>query len=298
MIDQHYICTLRNLLKVCKKTPRSFVLFMCGSLPASALLNLRQLSLFNMICRLPNDPLHTRALYSLTSAKPSSRSWFSKIRNICHLYGLPHPISLLRKPLRKEVFKKMVNSHIVDYWEKKLRAEASLLPSLTSFNPHFHSLVSPHPLITTPGANPYEVVKAIVQCKMKSGRYKTSLLTRHWSPSNPDGYCLAPTCQQTQESLEHLLLLCPYYSETRVRLVSLWTKPPTNSLILPLIISVLAGTPQQLLSFILDPSAHSQVIILSQTYGRDILKTLFHLTRSWCFAIHAERLRLFRKCNL
>ena len=295
MIDQHYICTLRNLLKVCKSTPRSFVLFMCGSLPASALLNLRQLSLFSMVCRLPNDPLYARAVYSLTVAKPSSRSWFKKIRDTCHMYGLPHPLILLRNPLPKETFKKMIKSHVMNYWEETLRAEASLLPSLNLFNPYFHSLASPHPLLTTPGSNPYEVSKAIVQCKMNSGRYQTSLLTRHWSPSNPNGYCLAPSCSETPESLEHLLLHCPYYSDTRGRLIDLWTRPPINSVVLPLIISLLTGSPQQLLGFILDPSTHNQVILLCQNNGRTLHNTFFHLTRSWCSAIHVERLKLLRK---
>ena len=99
MIDQHYISTLRNLLKTYRGTPRSFVLFMCGSLPASAVLHLRQLSLFSMICRLPGDPLHSRAVHALTTARPAVKSWFTRIRDICLKYCLPHPLTLLQKPL-------------------------------------------------------------------------------------------------------------------------------------------------------------------------------------------------------
>ena len=189
----------------------------------------------------------------------------------------------------------MAKSHVMNYWEKKLREEASLLPSLEYFNPYFHSLANPHPLLTTPGSTPNEVSKAIVQCKMKSGRYKTSLLTRHWSPSNPNGYCLAPTCSETPETLEHLLLHCPHYSNTRVKLIDLWTRPSINSVVLPLIISLLSGSPQQLLGFILDPSTHYQVIFLCQTHDRTLQNIFFHLTRSWCFAIHVERLKLLQK---
>ena len=180
----------------------SFVLFMCGSLPATALLNL-------MVCRLPGDPLHSRAIHTFTTAKPSTRSWFNKIRDIYQVFGLPHPLILLREPLPKEIFKKMVKSQVMLYWETKLREEASLLPSLEYFNPYFHFLARPHPLLSTPGSNPHEVAKAVVQCRMKSGRYRTSLLARHWSPSNPNGNCQAPTCNGTQESLEHLLIHCP-----------------------------------------------------------------------------------------
>ena len=59
---------------------------------------------------------------------------------------------------------------------------------------------------------------------MKSGRYQTSRLSRHWSPGNHEGFCLAPTCSETPESLDHLLIHCPFYSETREKLARLWTR--------------------------------------------------------------------------
>ena len=61
LIDQHYSRTLQDLIKAHDRTPRSFVLFISGSLPGVALLHLRQLSLFSMMSRLPGDPLNARA---------------------------------------------------------------------------------------------------------------------------------------------------------------------------------------------------------------------------------------------
>ena len=110
LVDQHYINTLRNILKAHNGTPHPFVLFMAGSLPGKAILHLRQLSLFSMITRLPQDPLFTRAKLVLTSAPPSWKSWFTEIRDICLLYSLPHPLSLLENPLSKDRFKKMAQS--------------------------------------------------------------------------------------------------------------------------------------------------------------------------------------------
>ena len=147
----------------------------------------------------------------------------------------------------------MTKSHVVNYWEEKLRAEASLLPSLECFNPYFHSLVRPHPLLSTPGSNPHEVSKAVVQCKMKSGRYRTSLLARHWSPTNPNGYCPAPTYQGIPETLQHLLINCPLYTEIRTSLIRIWTQPHTISELHTLLVAVLSGPSDQLLHFILDP---------------------------------------------
>ena len=102
MIDQHCLRTCRNILKIHPGTPQSVILFISGSLPGKAQLHLKQLSLFSMITRLPDDPLFSRAKYVLTTARvPHSRSWFFGIRDICQLYSLPHPLELLTDPLPK-----------------------------------------------------------------------------------------------------------------------------------------------------------------------------------------------------
>jgi hypothetical protein len=202
IIDQHYKNTLCNLLKLHSGTPHTFIYFMSGSLPAKAILHQRQLSLFSMICHLQSDPLNRRARQALTRCKPSEKSWFTQIRDICLLYGLPHPLILLQQPLSKHEFKKLSRSLIIDHWEQKFRLETSPLTSLIFFKPEFHSLCSPHPIYLTAGPNPYEVAKAVVQSKMLSGRYRTEQLARHWS-SDKNDFCLAPTCHEVLESLDH-----------------------------------------------------------------------------------------------
>ena len=230
LVDQHYINTLRNILKAHNGTPHPFVLFLAGSLPGKAILHLRQLSLFSMISRLPQDPLFTRAKLVLTSAPPSWKSWFTEIRDICLLYKLPHPLSLLENPLSKDRFKKMAKSLVTDYWEKKLRRDAAPLPSLAYFKPEL-------------------------------------------------------------ETLEHILVFCQYYDETRAKLHRLWTST-SNLHVLQLLSAALNGPPLDLVQFILDASVHPSVIYLTQSYGPELLFTIFHLTRTWCFSIHRERAKL------
>ena len=58
LIVQHVKDTLSNLQKLLPKTPPCVVYFLGGHLPASALLHLRQLSLFSMVCRLETSALH------------------------------------------------------------------------------------------------------------------------------------------------------------------------------------------------------------------------------------------------
>jgi hypothetical protein len=262
IVDHHYKNTLASLLKLYPGTPQPFIYFMSGSLPGKAILHHRQLSLFSMICHLPDDPLNIRAKQVLTSSLLSSKSWFIQLRDICLLYGLPHPLHLLQSPLSKSAFKKLVKSSILDYWESKLRLEASPLTSLAYFRPEFHSLLHPHPILWTAGPNPYEVSKAVVQCRMLSGRYRTELLARHWS-SNKQGFCQAPSCTEICETLEHILLWCPSYQSTRENLMKLWLQFP-NPIITQLTRSILESPPNILMQFILDASTHPHVIRLAQ----------------------------------
>ena len=290
ILDHHYTGTLRKLLKACPNTPRSFVHFMCGSLPASAFLHLRQLGLFCMITRLPDDPLNLQARHVLTTHPPTSKSWFMKVRSLCLQYDMPHPLQLLNNPLSKDAFKKLSKSKVINHWEIFLRSEAAILPSLIHPKLDFYSLTQTHPILSMPGSNPHEVSKAVIQTKMLSGRYQTALLTRHWSPSRSE-WCPAITCSKVPESLEHILLYCPYYASIREQLILQWARVMNRSAHL-LLFQMLSGPASSLLSFILDPSTHPTVIKLVQELGLDMLKIFMSLTRNWCWAVHKGRASL------
>ena len=81
------------------------------------------------------------------------------------------------------------------------------------------SLARPHAIWWTAGANPHEVSKAVMQCKMLNDRYRTRMLTSNWSESG-DGCCRVSSCEcvQVKESLEHIFLECPAYAHTRTNL--------------------------------------------------------------------------------
>ena len=123
-----------------------------GSLPGEALLHLKQLSLFAMICRLPNDPLHTHALYVLSTVAPYARSWFQQIQDLCLQYRLPHPIKLLENPPTKETFKKLSKLNVTEDWQDILHQEAYQLPSLHYFRLAFHPLQTPHTVWSSTGS--------------------------------------------------------------------------------------------------------------------------------------------------
>jgi len=175
MINHHHKEVVRNLQRLSPKTPRTVIYFLAGSLPAEALLHIRQLTLFGMISRLPHSLLHAVALTLLRNAPPA-KSWFAKILLLFKKYDLDHqPLDLLCFPPTKDVFKKLVKKKVLGHWEQLLRAEAndSGYSSLTFFKPQFMSLTSPHPLWTSAGSSPANIAMATVQAQMLSGRFPT-----------------------------------------------------------------------------------------------------------------------------
>ena len=297
-IDQQHKRTLQNIIKLSTNSPSSLVHFVAGSLPGSAILHLRQLSLFGMVCRLPSDPLHHHAVHVLlTSSSPTS--WFTQVRSLLQQYHLPHPLLLLHNPPDKEAYKNLVKSKVLDYWENKLRSEAEFLPSLIYFYPQYMSLATPHRIWSTAGNNSYEVSKARVQLLFLASQYPCAKLTRHWSTENPQGICSFQPCQDINsvESPEHILLHCPAYSQTRQRIISLCLNIKEQISHQLVTLFLLSNSSQKTMQFLLDCSAIPEVIHAAQIYGEKVYRDLFYLSRTWCFALHRERMKRLCKWN-
>ena len=91
IVEQHHKDSIRNIQRLLAFTPRTVICFLAGSLPGTAILHLRQLSIFGMICRLNENILHKHATNIFNYSTIASKSWFSQIRDLCLLYSLPHP---------------------------------------------------------------------------------------------------------------------------------------------------------------------------------------------------------------
>ena len=269
LLDQHIKVTVQRLQKLQDKTPHCVCLFMGGHLPGRALYHLRLFSLFGMITRTPDSYPNKIANYQLTCAKMSSGSWFLTIRDLCLMYSLPSPLSLLQYPMSKSKFKNLVRARITDYWEAHYRSEAHKLSnsSLKYFKPEYMSLAHPHKIWTTCGSNPFEVHKAVVQARMLSGRYITDRLSRHWR-HNKTGICSIPGCTGLDiGSLEHYLLFCPALSQARSKVVSLMEKVAAESDLIGNIFekAFTNQTPEHTVQFILDCTSFPDIILLEQS---------------------------------
>ena len=295
LIEQHVKDTLCSLQKLLPGTPPCVVFFLGGHLPATAHLHKRQLTLFGMVCLQRESVLLKVFEFLLSTSSSSNGSWIMQIRQLCIQYGLPSPLSLIQCPLSKTEFRSLIRSHVINYWELKLRSDAMLLPSLQYFKPHYMSLVNPHPLWSSCTSNPFEVNKAIVQARMLSGRYPTDQLTRHWNQRNKAGLCLLEGCSgQTLGTLQHILLECPALCSTRQNLIGLLHK---TACMYPLVADVLYKsfyTPDQSLTmqFLLDCTVLPAVVTLVQANGGELLHQLFYISRNWCYSVHRKRMEM------
>ena len=157
------------------------------------------------------------------------------------------------------------------------------------------SLLKPHQIWLTAGSKPYEASKAVVQVQLLSSRSRTEKLCRHWS-KNELGLCLAATCTNQIESVEHILIECQAYQETRTKLRNLWLSQE-DQVVLEIATDALNMDTISFTQFLLDCSVVPAVISAAQLHGQKVYQLLFQLTRTWCFALHRERLKLLDRWN-
>ena len=283
--------TLEGLQRLYQCTHEHVIFFLSGYLPFPALLHIRQIGLFAMIARLPDNILHSLAEYSLIHLPDNAKSWFMLIKKLCFQYNLPNPLLLLQNPPEKVNFKKEVKSKVLDYWQRKYREDALKLSSLVYFKPEFMSLSTPHPVWTTCGSSVYEVNKACIQAKFLSGRFRTDKLLSHFSPQNSK-FCQLHPDQPEAGDLEHHLVLCPVLAERRTLLFQYWNRlSESNTLCSEILTKMQTSTTDILMQFLLDCSVMPDVISLQQEHGDQILRILFKATRTYCYSMYRERLK-------
>jgi hypothetical protein len=148
MIGQHYKVHLQRLLRLHQATPAPVVFMLAGCLPLPAQLHLRMFSMFGQLCRLRDGDniLAIRARDVFSSALPSSKSWFWKIRQLCLKYGLPHPLEWLSSRLSKLKVKAMTKPAVLQYWLHHFRTKAGSLPSIQYMKTSFLGLTKCHPI--------------------------------------------------------------------------------------------------------------------------------------------------------
>ena len=119
----------------------------------------------------------------------------------------------------------MIKLKVQDFWQMKLREDASKLESnsLKYFNPRFMSLSRPHQLWLSCGNDRYQLNKVCLQAKYLSGRSHTEKLMSHFSKENSPFCQLHPETETVSDLLHHLVL-CPVLDPLQKELFEFWNK--------------------------------------------------------------------------
>ena len=294
-LANHYKTTLQQLQRLHEKTPRGVVYLLAGCLPPEALLHMKQLSLFSMICRKPDDPLHRHGRFILTNCSQKSKSWFCQVKDILIQYGLNDPLHYLDCPPQKPVFKQQVKRVISNYWHAVLIEECKGLSSLKYFRPELYSLLKPHYMWTTTAGNPFETSKSTVTARMISGRFRSEMFCRHFKKDNKSGNCTAPGCFNQKGTLEHILVSCPHLEAIRELMFTMCLE---KTVMFPslhqLVREVMISSEEVKAQFFIEPLAFPLVRQECMVFGQQYIMTVSYITRTFVFNINREYQKRFK----
>ena len=106
------------------------------------------------------------------------------------------------------------------------------------------------------------------------------------------GSPLCKICGLENETISHIVATCPYYDETRNRIlneilnVSKMSKTELN-------LEILIKNSENLAQYILDPTSFN---LSSRVHRNDpVCQTLFKLSRDMCFSIHNARMKKLKE---
>ena len=97
----------------------------------------------------------------------------------------------------------------------------------------------------------------------------------------------------TEEDIEHILLTCDALNTQRDKMKLFSMEFVRNKNRIKTIVNKYLSSYNQLqCQFLLDYSVLPDIILATQIYGKGILDDLFHVTRTFCYGLHRERLKL------
>ena len=98
-------------------TPDLFVYLISGTLPTSALIYLRQLSLLIQLNQLgPSHSSYIHAVLTLQSTPHPKWSWWTKMALTCTKYDISSPLLILSSKLTKNQLKSQFKKKVSAYW--------------------------------------------------------------------------------------------------------------------------------------------------------------------------------------
>ena len=215
-LERTYCNMLRKLLSLREGTASTAVYLMMGLPPLEAEIHIRVLTTFGSITRMPLcSPMRCLAMRQL-STDAVTTGWFRFVAGVAAKYDIENILlSSLLAPWRKEDWKSFCKETVLSAWLQELKENAKTKSSLSLLDLQHVSFRAPHHLWPNRGASSRTRVAASYRAKFISGSYILQSNRAKFNQFTVNPTC--PLCNNGNEDMTHLLLICPKLQHTRKR---------------------------------------------------------------------------------
>ena len=243
-------------------------------------------SLFFSVWTNPNTKIYQIVKYLLSSSADNSTTWAVNMRHISRQYNLEDPLACLnRDPPTKSKYSENIITRIYAFHENELRKLSENNSKMEFLNVNLAGLRGRHHPALADIVTVDEVKKSRPHLKFLTGDYLTYQMKFDQSGA---GSPLCRICRSDNETICHIISICPQYSETRTRIfeeleeLCLLAKTKIN-------FKQIVKDPKTSTQFILDPISFN---LSNRIHNKDpLLPQFFKLSRAICYSIHNERIK-------
>jgi hypothetical protein len=285
-IEVKYRKVLKHMLSLPACTTSAAVYLNIGVMPASAQRDVEILGLLGQLAMCDSESQNIRSVITntLTFYGVNFTGWSSLVRKTCHKYGLPDPLQYMQYPWRPDRWRDHCKRTVKDFWEKQLLQTVG--ESLKYMDMDYASLQIPMRVWQMAGLCSVNVRQATVVNWMLLGVYFTrEFLHKMKKASSP----ICSGCpSQVNETLKHLLLHCEYYQKIRESYLPKYIQQNSQ-------LSEIFSNEDLIVQTILDPLSSN--LPDSVREGWESAKTVYCLSRQFCYSIHKRREKLYEEAD-
>ena len=286
-LSQFQTKSLKQLQWLPDRCSTAAVYLLLGAETIEALIHKKMIGFFGQITR-DKDSIENQIAYrQIAIYDLNGKSWFSKLKLVLAKYNLPDALHLLEHPMKKEHFKKMVDTKIDEYWFNKMVDDKASKSSLEMMSVNQLKIGTCHPVWKTVRNSPKDVEKAAIKARVLTGTYTLQANRSKFNQYSVDPTC--PLCGKESENRKHFILFCTVTEAARTKfLQKIINKISTSS-----VTNVDTQDDDTLLQLIIDCSA----LLMGSQYN-DLRNEVETLSRELIYSLHVLRTRLMTTMHM
>ena len=280
-LDAFHKNSLSAILGLLQRTALPALYILTGTLPMIFLLHIRSLTF--LLTLLHSGSTQEIVLRQHAMKNSRSASWVTKMEKVLQQYSLPTIDTLYQDQPSKKEWRKQVRDTIADMATREINTEAGTKKTLHMLNPEF-TYNTPHSSVENI-RNPRQVTRANIKTRLLTDVYPLEAVARRMKLTQHD------TCKLCEADLPedrvHFFAVCKAMADLREKYI------PKILNLIPNTESPMIERDHHLLTALILDSSHPEVSS-SLDPSPEVTIELEDMTRSYVFALHLRRSRLYK----